>query len=73
LLGSFKDCIDDNPENQSFAVYEVLGSYFRDLKKPVVYNLKHGHLKDNLTIPFGLTCKIYSAKGIVEIKESAVN
>lgn len=73
LLGSFKNCVEEDPAKPSFQLHEVLGNYFRDLKKPVVYNLKHGHLKDNITIPFGLTCKIYSAKGLVELKESAVN
>ncbi len=73
LLGNFKDCIEDDPNKPTLSLHEVFGSYFRELKKPVIYNLKHGHIKDNLTIPFGLTVKIYSAKGLIEIKESAVN
>ena len=38
-----------------------------------LYNFKHGHIKDNITIPFGTMVRINASREIVEFTESAVS
>jgi muramoyltetrapeptide carboxypeptidase len=42
------------------------------LKKPVIYNFKHGHLRENITVPVGVTIKLNASRKFIEISESAV-
>lgn len=72
ILGHFVNCVEPDPEKKSFSLNEVIIEYFQNLKLPVIYNVKHGHIKDNLTIPFGIKCILNASKGFIEIPESAV-
>ena len=72
LLGRFVNCYESDSMKNTLTLNEVIEDYFKNLKIPVIYNIKHGHIKDNLTIPWGITTSINSDKGIIELKESAV-
>lgn len=73
ILGNFMNCVPTDPESRSFTLNEVILDYFqKQCKLPVVYNVKHGHIKDNITMPIGLTCNLNATKGFIEIPESAV-
>ena len=73
ILGHFVDCIEPDPNKRTFTLNEVIIEYFQGLKIPVVYNLKHGHVKDNITIPYGLKCVLNASRDYVEISENAVS
>lgn len=73
VLGRFVDCYDTEDTKDSLKLNDVICDYFEGLKIPVMYNLKHGHITENITIPFGLKCKINSSRGIIEINENAVS
>ena len=47
--------------------------YLINVKIPVLYSFSHGHIKENLTVPFGVKCKLNTTKGFIEILESAVS
>ncbi len=70
ILGRFVDCVDDDPKTLN--LNQVIDHYFSHLNKPVLYNLKHGHIAENMTIPFGIKVKINASRGTVEFLESAV-
>lgn len=72
ILGRFVNCYEVDQMKNSLTLNEVIEDYFHSLKIPVVYNFKHGHIKDNLTVPLGISALMNSEKGIIEIKESAV-
>lgn len=73
ILGRFVNCYEPDEMKNSLTLNEVIEEYFHSLKIPVIYNFKHGHIKDNLTIPLGLNASINAGKGIVEITESGVS
>ncbi len=72
ILGDFINCFETNPEKKSFTLNEVIFEYFKKLKVPVIYNVRHGHVKDNITFPFGIKCIINSGNSSIELPESAV-
>ncbi|MEW6509267.1 MAG: LD-carboxypeptidase [Bacteroidota bacterium] len=73
VLGHFVNCVEPDPEKKTFSLNEVILDYFQNIKLPVIYNVKHGHIKDNLTIPFGIKCKLIASNGYIEISENAVS
>ena len=73
ILGRFVDCYETDSTKTSLTLNEVIDDYFSELKIPVVYNIKHGHIKENLTIPFGLKCKLNASRCFIEISEGAVS
>ncbi|MCP5061789.1 MAG: LD-carboxypeptidase [Ignavibacteriae bacterium] len=72
ILGRFVDCYDEDKSDKTIKLNEVVENYFGNLKIPVLYNFSHGHIKENLTIPIGINCKLNTSRGFVEITESAV-
>ncbi|MCB0731971.1 MAG: LD-carboxypeptidase [Ignavibacteriae bacterium] len=72
ILGRFVDCYETDKTKETITLNEVIEHYFHKIKKPILYNFSHGHIKENLTIPFGLNCKLNTSRGFVEITESAV-
>ncbi len=72
ILGAFIDCNEIDPAKRTLTLGEVVSDYFGSLDVPVVYNFKHGHIKDNITIPFGTEFKINASRNYVEIAEGAV-
>jgi len=71
ILGRFVDCYESDGR-KSLTLNEVISDYFSNIEKPVIYNFKHGHISDNITVPFGVECKLNTSKEILEIVESAV-
>lgn len=72
ILGRFTDCYEKDKSKSTIKLNEVIDHYFSKLKIPVIYNFSHGHIKENITIPIGLNCKLNSSRCFVEITESAV-
>lgn len=72
ILGHFVDCVEADPTKKSFTLNEIIIEYFQNIKLPVLYNIKHGHIKENITIPFGIRCVLNATRGYIEIPESAV-
>src|ERR1035437_719690 len=71
ILGSFTDCIETDPQRKSLNLTEVLEDYFiKDFHAPVIYNLNHGHLKNNLTIPIGVNVRINGTNCSIDFLES---
>jgi muramoyltetrapeptide carboxypeptidase len=71
ILGSFEDCIEIDPQRKSLNLYELMEDYFiKDFHAPVVYNLNHGHINNNLTIPIGVNVRINGSKCSIEFLES---
>lgn len=73
ILGHFVDCVETDPTKLSFSLNEVIIEYFQGQKMPVLYNVKHGHIKDNITIPYGVRCVLNASRGYIEIIENAVS
>jgi muramoyltetrapeptide carboxypeptidase len=70
ILGAFTDCEETDPERKSLELEEVLSDYLiRDFHAPVVYNLNHGHITDNLTLPIGINVRIDGSKCTMEYIE----
>ena len=72
ILGRFVDCHEHDPNKKTLTLGEVISDYVASLKIPSIYTFPHGHIKDFVTIPFGLKVNINAAKGSVEFMESAV-
>ncbi|MDP4175560.1 MAG: LD-carboxypeptidase [Bacteroidota bacterium] len=73
ILGRFVDCYESDEYKKTLTLNEVIDDYMGKLEIPVVYNFKHGHVKDNITVAFGLNYKINTQKGTIEMTESAVS
>ena len=72
ILGSFIDCNEHDPLKKTLSLGEVISEYLEGTKMPVVYNFKHGHIKNNITVPFGIITKLNTSKCTVEYTEAAV-
>jgi muramoyltetrapeptide carboxypeptidase len=72
ILGSFINCNETDPAKRTLTLGEIISDYFEGLKIPVIYNLKHGHIKDSITIPLGITVKLNASRSYIEIDEGAV-
>lgn len=73
ILGAFIDCNEHDPLKKTLSLGEVVSEYLEGSKMPVVYNFKHGHLRDNITVPFGIMTRLNTSKSIVEYTEAAVS
>jgi muramoyltetrapeptide carboxypeptidase len=73
VLGAFTDCKESDPSKKTLTLGEVIEDYFTRVKKPVVYNFQHGHIKDNITIPYGIKFKLNASRCFIEIVEGAVS
>lgn len=60
ILGDFKNC--ERSSEYDMSLKEVFDSHFKELKKPICYNLKSGHCKPMLTLEFGGTYRIDGEK-----------
>lgn len=72
ILGHFINCNEPDPEKKSYTLNEVIQTYFQELDIPVIYNVSHGHIKDNITFPYGIRCNLNASRGFIEIPENAV-
>lgn len=72
ILGRFVDCYEIDSNKNSLTLNEVIIDYFDKMKFPVIYNFMFGHIKQKLTIPFGLKSKLDASRSTFEILEAAV-
>ncbi len=72
ILGRFVDCNEHDTSKRTLTLGEVMEDYMKELKIPVLYTFPHGHIKDKVTVPFGINVKMNASKGFVEYSESAV-
>ena len=72
ILGRFVDCHEHDPNKKTLTLGEVVSDYIGTLKIPSIYTFPHGHIKDFVTIPFGLKVNLNATKGTVEFAEGAV-
>jgi len=72
ILGNFLNCIEADAEKKTLTVEEVWRDYFNDLKVPVINSFPHGHIKDMLTVPFGININLNLRKSYIRIMESCV-
>jgi muramoyltetrapeptide carboxypeptidase len=73
IFGAFTDCVENNPDKRSLSIGEVIEDYFEKIKKPIAYNLPHGHIPKLLTIPQGIRVKLNASRGFMEFLEAAVS
>jgi muramoyltetrapeptide carboxypeptidase len=73
IIGSFRDCQETDPNKKTLTLGEVLTSYLSSLNKPIVYNFKHGHVKDNITVPIGANIRLNASRKFIEISENVVS
>jgi muramoyltetrapeptide carboxypeptidase len=72
VFGQFEDCTDpDSDENLSLV--ELISQYFKEIDKPVMYNVNFGHIKNFITIPYGIRASVNSKTGKIKLLESALN
>ncbi len=67
ILGDFKSC--DKCSEDDISLQGVFDSHFKDLKKPVCYNLKSGHCTPMLTLEFGEILEIDGKKEQLIVKK----
>ncbi|GMR25232.1 MAG: LD-carboxypeptidase [Ignavibacteria bacterium] len=72
ILGRFVDCYEHDTSKRTLTLGEVIEDYMKGLKIPVLYTFPHGHIKDKVTVPFGINIKMNASKGFVEYSEGAV-
>ena len=72
ILGRFVDCNEHDPNKKTLTLGEVIADYITPVKVPSIYTFPHGHIKDFVTIPFGLKVNLNATKGTVEFAEGAV-
>ena len=66
ILGDFNNCQKD--KDWDFSLSNVFKNNFECLKKPVINNLKSGHCKPMLSVPFGIKAKL-----IADSKQVSIN
>ena len=70
LIGDFTDC---NKESEyDLSIDEVFEGIFSKVDIPVMFNLRSGHCKPMVTLPFGAKALMDTKKKMIEIKEGTV-
>jgi muramoyltetrapeptide carboxypeptidase len=72
ILGQFTDCDEPDKKKRTLTINEVINNYIKLNDLPTVSNFPHGHIKDFITVPFGINIKLNTTDGYVEFMESAV-
>ena len=54
VIGDILPLAGDNPDNYYFSIFEAL----KDVKAPILYNVRAGHDENPLTIPLGAEVRI---------------
>ena len=71
VLGDFKNCTQDSEKDMT--LLEVFQNYFKELKKPVIYNFESGHSEPMLTLPLGAICEIDTYNKELKVLERVVS
>lgn len=69
IFGDFNDC-GAKKQNESLTVEQVIKDYMKNIKKPVIGNLKAGHCSPMVTIPLGVKARIDGDNGEFHILEN---
>lgn len=72
ILGRFVDCNEHDASKKTLTLGEVIQHYIGSIKAPAIYTFPHGHIKDLITVPFGIKVNLNATKGVVEFAEAAV-
>lgn len=72
VFGQFEDCVDSD-ENNKITIDELIEHYFGNLKIPILKNISFGHIKNFITVPYGVKVKIDSEKCEIVISENVVS
>ncbi len=72
ILGRFVNCFQKAGERDERTLNMVILDYFENMGIPLIYNVSHGHVKKNFTLPIGVLAKVNASRNFVEITESAV-
>lgn len=72
LLGQFSGCEADG-KGTSLSLAEVFLDYFADAPYPVVYNFPAGHVKNHVTLPFGVRVEVDADHRRVSVLENPVS
>lgn len=72
VLGSFVDCEEKDKTKKTLSLEHILDDYFLNSDLPVIKSFPHGHIKDFVTIPFGIRININFRKGEIKFLESGV-
>ena len=72
ILGRFVDCYEHDPAKKTLTLGEIIEEYLKDLNIPVIYSFPHGHIKEKVTVPFGIKIKMNASRGFIEYSENAV-
>lgn len=73
LLGAFTDCEEDDKDKKSLTLDFVIEDYLGARNFPLIKNLPHGHIKNNMTIPIGAKISVNPIKNYFEITEAVVS
>lgn len=70
ILGDFKDCIPQTSDDLTLS--QVFNDIIVPTNKPTIYNLKAGHCKEKVTIPFGVDAELDADDCTLNITEAAL-
>lgn len=73
LLGAFTDCEEEDKDKKSLSLDNVIEDYLGARNFPLIKNLPHGHIKNNMTIPIGAKISVNPIKNYFEITEAVVS
>jgi muramoyltetrapeptide carboxypeptidase len=72
IFGQFTDCEEKDNEKPTLTLEQVFEDFIKDMKIPVVSNFPHGHVKETMTIPYGIEVELNATKEYLEFLEPAV-
>jgi len=68
LFGEMLDCVQPGVE-QDYSLEEVVTRVLRELRIPVAYGLRSGHVtRENITLPLGVRCSVQVVPGSVHLR-----
>lgn len=71
VLGLFTNC-EAEDEDRSFSLAQVLQDRLANLGIPVLYGLTFGHIRRNMTLPFGVRARLDASEKSLTLLASAV-
>lgn len=73
VLGAFTHCVPNESSSgihNSFSLREIFSDAFLDLHIPVISGASFGHIKNKLTIPFGINAEVDSERRELKLLEN---
>jgi muramoyltetrapeptide carboxypeptidase len=71
IFGDFNNCIPKEG-HKSFEIKELISQIVVPSGKPIVYNVKSGHCKPMITLPFGVKALLDADNGEIVVLENTV-